>query len=201
MESKNTAKILNKLSDCTTLLNDGCLGVVPTDTLYGIVCRAADEVAAKKLYQLKNRESKPGTIIAASSSQLEELGFKHRYLKAVEHLWPNPLSVVLPCGDNLAYLHHGLQTVAVRIVADKKVKDLLEQTGPLLTSSANHPGQPPANTILEAQEYFGDNVDFYVDGGDLIGRLPSTVVRIIDDAIEVLRQGAVDIDESGRISK
>ena len=91
---------LNKLSDKQLIdfLNDGKVGIIPTDTLYGVVCRAADESAVNKLYELKKRDNKPGTVIAASITQLEELGFKHRYLKAVEHLWPNPLSIVLPCG-------------------------------------------------------------------------------------------------------
>ena len=89
--------------------------------------------------------------------------------------------------------------MAVRITADKEVNELLKQTSPLLTSSANHPGEPPANNILEAQKYFGEEIDFYVDGGDLRGRQPSTVIRIIDDAIEVLRPGAVNIDETGVI--
>ena len=194
---------LNKLSDehLVELLNSGKVGVMPTDTLYGVVCRADEEAAVHKLYGLKKRENKPGTIIAASVNQLERLGFKHRYLKAVEHLWPNPLSIVLPCGEELTYLHRGLRTVAVRVTADKELNKVLKQTGPLLTSSANHPGEPPANTIEEAQKYFGEEIDFYVDGGDLRGRQPSTVIRIIDDAIEVLRPGAIKIDESGRIAK
>ena len=192
---------LNKLSDehLVELLNSGKVGVMPTDTLYGVVCRADEEAAVHKLYGLKKRENKPGTIIAASVNQLERLGFKHRYLKAVEHLWPNPLSIVLPCGEELTYLHRGLRTVAVRVTADKELNKVLKQTGPLLTSSANHPGEPPANTIEEAQKYFGEEIDFYVDGGDLRGRQPSTVIRIIDDAIEVLRPGAVNIDETGVI--
>jgi L-threonylcarbamoyladenylate synthase len=87
-------------------------------------------------------------------------------------------------------------SLAVRIPADKPLQKLLHQTGPLLTSSANHPGQPPANDIKAAEKYFGDEVDFYVDGGDLAGREPSTIIRIVDDAIEVLRQGAVKIEET-----
>jgi tRNA A37 threonylcarbamoyladenosine synthetase subunit TsaC/SUA5/YrdC len=75
---------------------------------------------------------------------------------------------------------------------------LLRDTGPLLTSSANHPGEPVAATIAEAQKYFGDKIDFYADGGDLSGRQSSTIIRIIDDAIEIIRQGAVKIDETGR---
>lgn len=194
--------ILNKLRDSKLidLLEQGKIGVIPTDTLYGVVCRAVDASAVGRLYKLKSRENKPGTVVAASVSQLEELGFKHRYLKAVEHLWPNALSIVLPCGDELAYLHLGRRTLAVRVVKDQELQNLLKKTGPLLTSSANHPGELPANTIQEAQKYFGDEVDFYVDGGDLSDREPSTVIRIIDDAIEVLRPGAVKIDEQGKIS-
>jgi tRNA A37 threonylcarbamoyladenosine synthetase subunit TsaC/SUA5/YrdC len=98
----------------------------------------------------------------------------------------------------VAYLHQGKQSLAVRIPNKPDLLELLKQTGPLLTSSANHPGEPPANTIDEAKAYFGNEVDFYIDGGDLSGHAPSTVVRIVDDAIEVLRQGAVELDENGR---
>jgi L-threonylcarbamoyladenylate synthase len=179
------------------LFNIGAVGVIPTDTLYGIVCRAEDKDAVERLYDLKNREAKPGTLIAAGIQQLESLGLKHRYLKAVEQFWPGSISVVIPVSDlNLEYLHQGKMSLAVRIPKDQELLKLLNQTGPLLTSSANHPGKPPASTILEAKTYFGDRVDFYVDGGDLSGRKASTVIRIVDDAVEVLREGAVKIDDA-----
>lgn len=181
------------------MLNAGAVGVLPTDTVYGLVCQAADETAVKRLYSLKKRSDKPGTVITASADQLIELGFKARYVKAVAHFWPGPLSIVLPCGDELAHLHLGRHSLAARVVADKELANLLKQTGALLTTSANHPGEPPATTIEQAKEYFGEKVEFYVDGGDLGGRQPSTVIRIIDDAIEVLRKGSVNIDETGKI--
>ncbi|MDZ7744558.1 MAG: L-threonylcarbamoyladenylate synthase [Candidatus Saccharibacteria bacterium] len=184
------------------LMNLGRVGVMPTDTVYGLVCRAQDKQAVSRLYSQKQRENKPGTVIAANVAQLVELGFKYRYVNAGEQFWPGPVSVVLPLGHDLKYLHLGKHSLAVRITADGELKALLEQTGPLLTSSANHPGKPESETIDEAKAYFGDSVDFYVDGGDLSGRKPSTVIRIIDDAVEVLRQGAVKIDETtGRIIK
>jgi L-threonylcarbamoyladenylate synthase len=179
----------------------GAVGVIPTDTVYGVVCRAADQAAVERLYTVvKPREQKPGTVVAHSFNQLVELGLKMRYLKAVEQWWPGPLSVIIPCDDKLAYLHRGLRGLAVRIPDNKRLQELLEKTGPLLTSSANLPGQPTAHTVAEAKAYFGDNVDFYEDGGDLSDHQPSTVVRIIDDAIEVLRPGAVEIDEAGHIT-
>lgn len=180
-------------------LRSGAVGVLPTDTVYGLVTRAADPEGVARLYALKHREHKPGTIIAAKLQQLIDLGLRARYLKAVEQYWPNPLSVVIPCGDELAYLHLGQHSLAVRIPSDTRMQALLAQTGPLLTSSANQPGEPVATDLAEAQAYFGDQVDFYVDGGSVTDHAPSTVIRIVDDAIEVLRAGAVRIDENGRI--
>lgn len=178
------------------LRKPGAIGVIPTDTVYGVAARAADESAVERLYELKKRDIKPGTLIAADIGQLEELGLKHRYLKAVEQFWPGAVSVVIPASDPaLAYLHRGKMSLAVRIPADKELQALLKKTGPLLTSSANHPGEPVATTTEEAKRYFGSSVGFYVDGGNLSGRRPSTIIRIVDDAIEVLRPGAVKISD------
>lgn len=180
------------------LQQPGTIGVLPSDTVYGVMARASDTAAVRRLYELKKREHKPGTLIAATIDQLTTLGIKRRYLTAVERFWPGSVSVVIPCGPELEYLHQGIQSLAVRIPDDPALHALLLQTGPLLTSSANEPGNPVANTIAEARAYFGDQVDFYLDGGNLTGRPPSTIIRIVDDAIEVLREGAVKIHENGR---
>lgn len=179
------------------LLNSGKIGIIPTDTIYGLVCRAADQTAVERLYKTKNRAKKPGTVIAANIDQLVELGIKRRYLKAVEHYWPNPISIEIP--HSITYLSQGTGRQAFRIPKQTDLTDLLAKTGPLQTTSANHPGQPEATTLEQAKKYFGDAIDFYVDGGDLSDRKPSTVIRIIDDAIEIVRAGAVKIDEAGRI--
>ena len=196
----NQPVILNALTDkqLTTLLHQGAVGVIPTDTVYGLVCCAADEKAVTRLYALKDRHTKPGTVIAASVEQLVQLGIKRRYLTAVEQYWPNPLSIEIP--HQIDYLNQGTGRQAFRIPADDTLRALLEVTGPLQTTSANQPGEPEATTVAAAQEYFGNSVDFYVDGGDLSGRKPSTLIRIVDDAIEVIRDGAVKIDETGRIT-
>lgn len=196
--------ILNTLSNpkLVQILKEGKVGVIPTDTVYGLVCLATNEQAVKRLYALKSRDKKPGTVIAASTEQLIALGVKARYVKAVEQFWPNPLSIIIPIGAELGYLHLGKQSLACRVVkGPKELLNTLSTTGPLMTTSANLPGLAEATTLAEAQKYFGDNVDFYVDGGDLSKRKSSTVIRVIDDAIEVLRPGAVKIDEAGRITE
>jgi L-threonylcarbamoyladenylate synthase len=176
------------------LKKPSAIGVIPTDTVYGVVARASDEAAVKRLYALKKRSDKPGTIIAASREQLEELGLKHRYLKAVEQFWPGAVSIIIPVSNpELTYLHQGKLSLAVRLPELPELRELLKYTGPLLTSSANLPGESPATNIEQAKACFGDQVDFYEDGGDLSDRQASTLIRIVDDAIEVLRQGAVTV--------
>ncbi|MBW3568537.1 L-threonylcarbamoyladenylate synthase [Candidatus Parcubacteria bacterium] len=179
------------------LFNSGKVVVIPTDTVYGLSVKANNEKAVEALYGLKNRESKPGTVIAASIDQLVELGIKRRYITAVADYWPGSISIEIPHG--LGYLSQETGRQAFRVVSDPTLLKLLQGTGPLLTTSCNLPGQPPANNINEAMIYFGDKVAAYVDGGDLSGREPSTLIRIVDDVVEVIREGAVKIDESGRI--
>ncbi len=196
------ARIFTSLSDSEVveLLKNGAVGVIPTDTIYGLVCAASHESAVGRLYDIKHRARQPGTTIAASVEQLQALGFPLRSLRAVEHLWPNALSVEMPARSVPTYLSTGELTMAVRIPADEGLRGLLAQTGPLMTTSANHPAEPAATDIAGARRYFGDNVDFYVDAGDLGVRPPSTIIRIIDDAIDIIREGAVKIDENGRIT-
>lgn len=189
--------IIHSIHDPTLipLLKRGAVGVLPTDTIYGLCAVAINHQAVARMYALKRREQKPGTLIAANREQLIELGVDEQGVRAVSRLWPDALSIILPAAEGLGYLHLGLTDVAVRIPKDTALRELLLATGVLVTSSANHPGEPPANNLEEAKRYFGDAVDFYVDGGDLSNRPPSTVVRYVEGKLEVLRPGAVPIDD------
>lgn len=180
-----------------SLLAAGKIGVIPTDTIYGLSCRADDPAAVQRLYRLKDREGKPGTLIAASVDQLTSLGIV--VIDGVEGFWPGSVSIILPVTNGLDYLTQGRPDTACRVIG--KPPELLNTVriaGSLLTSSANLPGQPPATNITEARVYFGDSVDFYVDGGMLTDSQPSTIIRIVQEHIEVLRHGAVTIEPKER---
>lgn len=194
LPKKYSDKILQK---CTTVLNNNGIAVVATDTVYGVVCKASSESAVKKLYELKSREKKPGTVVASSIDQLVELGIKRRYLTAVAQFWPNPISIQIP--HDLSYLNQGTGRQAFRVTNDQGFNKLLDKTGPLLTSSANLPGEPTASNIKQAESYFGPKVDFYLDGGEAKDNQPSTLIRVVDDAVEILREGAVRVNEKGEI--
>jgi tRNA threonylcarbamoyl adenosine modification protein (Sua5/YciO/YrdC/YwlC family) len=197
MHKMNLEKLQQKIVSfdrALQILLDGGVGVLPTDTVYGLATRADHPEGVARLYALKHRERKPGTTIAATVEQLTKLGVDEKYLRHVEKWWPNPLSVVVPTGEDLFYLHQGLDSLPMRIPKDDALRIFLEKTGPLATSSANQPGEPESRNLEDAWNYFGDSVDFYVDGGDMSGRAPSTIIRInAAGDIEVLRQGAVTL--------
>lgn len=176
------------------LLRTGAVGVLPTDTVYGLAASASHKEAVERMYALKRREQKPGPTIAASTQQLRELGLDAELLSYFESYWPAPLSVILPTGEQLDYLTQGVGESPFRVVDDVPLRHFLRETGPLVTSSANQPGEPVATTIDEAKMYFGNQVDFYVDGGLLANRQPSTIVRLNGDTFEVLREGAFQFD-------
>jgi tRNA threonylcarbamoyl adenosine modification protein (Sua5/YciO/YrdC/YwlC family) len=197
MHKMNSPKLQDKIvsfDEALQILLNGGVGVLPTDTVYGLATRADNPEGVARLYALKHRERKPGTTIAANVEQLVALGIDEKYLRQVEKWWPNPLSVVVPTGEHLFYLHQGLDSLPMRLPKDDALRVFLEKTGPLATSSANQPGEPESRNLEEAWDYFGNDVDFYVDGGDMSGRAPSTIIRISTTGdIEVLRQGAVTL--------
>lgn len=189
------SQVLDSISrpSLVKLLLAGKIGVLPTDTVYGLVCSAHSETAVARLYGLKNRHKKPGTLVAANITQLLSLGFSKKELDVALIFWPASLSIILPLPTGeYSYLMQEVGDIAVRIPNNLPLQELLEKTGPLLTTSANLPGEQPAATVREAIDYFGDKLDFYVDGGTLSSP-PSTIIKIIDGKTVVLRQGAAKI--------
>jgi len=176
------------------LNNDG-VGVLPTDTLYGLVGRALSKKAFQRIFELKKRDAKsPFIILISSIKDLKLFGIEinEESKRILDKYWPGKVSIILPCNnEKFSYLHLGTKTLAFRIPDKRDLLETLRQTGPLLTSSANHPGEAPALTIKDAKEYFGGSVDFYVDAGKLES-LPSTLIKIENGKIVVLREGAVD---------
>ena len=192
MQTENPIPLFSDLADpdlVDMLRHDG-VGVLLTDTVYGIVGRAGSPVAATHVIEAKGRKYKPGTLIAANIQQLIDLGLSADHLKICQHFWPGPVSVVTPAGPDLEYIHLGKGSIVVRIPDKPELIALLEKVGPLLTTSANLPDEPMVNNIHEAQKLFGRRLNFYVDGGPLLTPVASTIISI---DIKVLRQGAVSI--------
>jgi L-threonylcarbamoyladenylate synthase len=186
-------------SEIIPLLKEGGIGVLPTDTIYGIVACALDPKAVERVYEVrKRRPDKPCIILIADIADLLHFGITidQSTNELINRLWPGPVSIVLPCAKKeFAYLHRGTHTLAFRLPADETLREFLRQTGPLIAPSANPEGQTPAADILKARQYFDDSIDFYVDAGMLVSE-PSTVIAIEEGKAKILRQGSATIPEN-----
>lgn len=170
------------------ILREGGVGVIPTDTLYGLVASARHWQAIEKIYQIKNRNpQKPLIVLVANLMQLQEMGIPltKSQKQDLAAFWPGPVSVVLPASGP-DYLTRGQGSLAIRLPDESKLTAFLEKTGPLVAPSANPEGQNPAKTVEEAVKYFKEEVDFYVNGGEL-DREPSKIIKITEDGVEELR--------------
>ena len=185
-------KVFTSLTDpeVVAMLRRGAVGVLPTDTLYGVVASTAFPDAIERLYQVRHRSSLKGCItLLADKDQASNLIVWDSFdRKLAGKYWPGPVSIVLPVAEYTpAYLHPVDGTLAFRVPDKEELRTLLWHTGPLFAPSANPANMKPASTVEEAQKYFGDKVDFYVDAGDLSGNRPSTLIRQKSGGIEVLR--------------
>ena len=180
------------------ILKNYGVGVMPTDTLYGLVGSAFSRKAINRIYKVKDRDKKkPFIVLISSLKDLEKFGIsKHSLLSQkmftlLQKAWPGKESIILSCKKNsikkLKYLHRGENSIAFRFPKNKKLIEILKKTGPLVAPSANPEGLKPAENIKEAKAYFGDQVDFYLPGGTLKSE-PSALIKIDDKGeIKVLR--------------
>jgi len=159
----------------TTTLQNGGIAVVRTDTLYGIIALASNEQAVEKVFAAKHRDrTKQCIVLIPDAAAVPEYQSVIAKFSSPEQ----PTSIVVPATNEPAWLLRGGNTIAYRVVANKFLKSVVEAVGPVIAPSANPEGQPPAQTIDEAHTYFSDEVDCYINGG----QVPSTVQasRIIE---------------------
>ena len=179
-------------------LRNGAVGVLGTDTVYGLVAAADNADAVERIFALKGRDGdKPLIILIGEASDLASFGIvpTPAQQEFLAKAWPGKVSVVFPAPHaQLEYLHRGRGSIAFRLPDNPDLRALLKLSGPLASSSANLQGQKVAETMLEAQAYFSTRADFYHDAGSL-PPTPSTLVDFdgVGGAPRVLRQGAADV--------
>lgn len=167
------------------LLKGGAVGFMPTDTVYGLSCLASEQAAVERIYDLKKRDAnKPFIILIPEISHASKLGINPGALKPLSRIWPAPLSVICPAGPAPKYLHRGTQSLALRVPADESLRRLLATTGPLVSTSANLSEKPPVNDTDQAEQVFGERLDFYIDKGPLTGK-PSTLAKLENGQLKI----------------
>jgi L-threonylcarbamoyladenylate synthase len=203
---------------CDILLRSG-VGVMPTDTIYGLVARAHDHDAVAKIYDLKNRNTeRPFLVVISELAQINDFGIVLSDMQKdiAQIVWSSdkamrgnilrscniavddhdrPISIVMKCDDKkYAYLHKGQRSIGFRLVKrdaeNVHAHDLacvVNRVGPVIATSANISGQPFATSICEAQKYFGDRCDFYIEHVTQLYKKPSIVLAVQDEGVELVR--------------
>jgi len=169
------------------MLRSGGVIAFPTDTVYGLGVSADDEVAGRRIYQIKGRPpGMPLILMVAAESQLEGLVHVDSRAEAMmRRWWPGPLTLVLHA--------IGGGTLGVRIPKHKVALELLRHAGPLMTTSANLHGEEPAMSAADAEKLTG--VMAVLDGGVAPGGTASSVLDLTGPEPHVLREGAIPTAE------
>lgn len=166
-----------QIEEIAGLLRSGAVVLMPTDTIYGLHALATD-VMAEKIARIKGRpEGKGFVIIAASAEQVESLGVS--VCPILREIWPAPLTAIL---------QRGRETIAVRVPNLVWLRDLLTESGPLFSTSANRSGENPIIDPEDLEHELVTRIDGIVDAGRCEGKA-STIVDFTGNEPRFIREG------------
>ncbi|MCY7302130.1 MAG: L-threonylcarbamoyladenylate synthase [Thermoleophilia bacterium] len=192
---------MNDAREMAAALAGGALALLPTDTVYGLVCVAASRDAALDLYRLKGRvEIQPTAVIAADTEVLLASipGLEGIAAAGVRTLLPGPFTLVVPNRERrYSWLSAARpETIGVRVPhLVGPAAEIVASVGMIVATSANLPGGPDPCRIEDVPAKIRAGVAFAVDGGELPGT-PSTVIDLSGSTPAVLRVGAGDPEQA-----
>ncbi len=196
-------KILNQadFTEIVTILNQGGIVALPTDTVYGLAVRFDLDLAVSKLKSLKGRDAdKPFTFLVSNLSQIEKIAhLKERDYQLVEKCLPGPITFLFLKQASLDDKYtNGLNTVAIRMLADETINQIIEAVNqPLLLTSANLSGEKAAFTSEEVYSVFNEKIEAILVGESQM-KMASTIVDSSSETLLLKRTGPISLPEIKR---
>lgn len=178
------------------VLKNGGIIAYPTDTIYGIGCDIMNKKAIEKIYRLKQREkNKPFSFVCSDLKHISDFAKVSNYAyKTMKRLLPGPYTFVLE-GSRLVpkIMLTKRKTAGIRVPDHEICLKLVEELeNPIISTSANTPEGEIFHDPSLLHDYFGVNIDMVIDGGPVSGK-PSSVISLIDDTPQIIREGIGDI--------
>jgi L-threonylcarbamoyladenylate synthase len=197
--SKKMGVLQREIEKGVKIFQKGGVIAFPTDTVYGLGADAFNAKAVERIYEIKNRpKHRQLPLLIAAAERLTTLASPIPEIAwfLAKRFWPGGLTLVLPKTDSLpAYLASG-PTIAVRVPDHPVCLALIQHLGnPVIGTSANVSGEPPALTADEVRQQLGGKIDFVINGGKCPGGKESTVVDVTHESPKILRQGIIPPDE------
>jgi L-threonylcarbamoyladenylate synthase len=188
------------IADAAGLLREGSVVAIPTDTLYGLAASVFRPEAVERVFTAKQRPAEARVpVLIATAADLPLLAAKvpRDAWKLIDRFWPGALTLAFTARRTLPQvLTRGGQTVAVRVPAARTTLRLLEALGePVVGTSANLSGSPPAVTAEEVLAQLSGRIDAVLEDDAVVaGGPPSTVVDLSGEIPVIVRVGAVSAD-------
>ncbi|KAG0237134.1 hypothetical protein BGW42_001710 [Actinomortierella wolfii] len=202
----NDQHTLQVLNQAAALLTAGQVVGMPTETVYGLAANALDAVAARKIFEAKNRPQDNPLIVHVSSLKMLRSILKNNEIPAVyNHLiaqyWPGPLTLLFPRSTLIPdEITCGQPTVAVRFPAHPIARALISACDrPLAAPSANSSGKPSPTLACHVMDDLSGKIPMVIDGGQCSFGIESTVVDGLRVPPAILRPGGVTYEQIRRV--
>ncbi len=200
LKIKDPVKDIEAIKKAAQCVDSGGLVVFPTETVYGIACRA-DKKSLARLDEVKKRDTdKRYTLHIGDKNKVQDFvpSLTLPEKKLVKNGWPGPLTIVFEInkkeigkpGSELAELLYRDNTIGIRCPSNDIAHRLLSLCDfPVIAPSANIAGKEPATNADDAFEQLDGLVDMILDGGTCKYKKSSTVVKISPAGFSILRAG------------
>lgn len=196
---------MSEIDDAVTVLEGGGVILYPTDTLYGLGADIRNESAVLRVFNIKNREYDKPISIACAKKDVEkyaEVDFETR--KIIDKYLPGPMTLILKKKESVPDWITNNEFVGIRVIDEPFVKGVTEKLGAITTTSANRTGEPAPNCmynelsdglLVPVSEWIKEQVDLVVDSGETKIKEQSTIIKIDEGKVTLVRKGAVKIEQ------
>lgn len=195
-----TNEDFNKIKEAAVEIKEGKIVLFPTETVYGIGANALDEKAVNKIFEAKGRASDNPLIVHICNLDMlndlvQEIGETEE--KLITNFWPGPLTIIFnrrECIPN--NVTAGLDTVGIRMPSNNIARKLIEFAGlPIAAPSANISGKPSGTKVEDIIDELDGKVDYILDAGMVDIGVESTVIRVVENRVHILRPGKITVED------
>lgn len=183
------------LDKASALIRDGALVGIPTETVYGLGANAYNAHSCLEIFKAKGRPAdNPLIVHIAAPSDADKIAYTNDlYYKLAERFMPGPLTIILPKRDIIpSEATAGLDSVAIRCPVHEVARQIIERSGvPIAAPSANKSGRPSPTSARHVYNDMNGIIPLIIDAGPCDVGVESTVIKISEDSIIVLRPGAI----------
>lgn len=189
-----------------SLLKQGEVVAIPTETVYGLAGDSRNSDAIKKIFEAKGRPAdNPLIVHIANINMLKDIAkvVPDDAKKLAEAFWPGPLTIIMQKSDNICDLTTaGLDSVGVRMPSNEIARKIIEQSGIVFAApSANISGKPSPTNAADVFTDMNERIPLIIDGGDSEAGVESTVVSVLEDTPIILRPGVITKEQMENVLK